>query len=211
MIDINELRRLVQDCKLAGSPVFVRVADMNELLDRLEAAESDALRARIEAAEELVRELQRNLSSGMWRVLREENEELRARIEEMEKQEPVAQVGVHKTGGNAGIAWSARPLNEFDSLPLLREGDRLYLAPGAQPAPIIPEGWKPIPEKHPTFDLVDGVIKTLKVLDCSDLMELAGMYGEARERGDLELMSLINARIGAAIHEQGLAAPEAKP
>lgn len=27
--------------------------------------------------------------------------------------------------------------------------------PGAQPAPIIPEGWKPIPEKHPTFDLVD--------------------------------------------------------
>ena len=52
----------------------------------------------------------------------------------MEKQEPVAQVGVHKTGGNAGIAWSARPLNEFDSLPLLREGDELYLSPGAQPA-----------------------------------------------------------------------------
>ena len=59
---------------------------------------------------------------------------LRAKIEQMEKQEPVAQVGVHKTGGNAGIAWSARPLNEFDSLPLLREGDELYLSPGAQPA-----------------------------------------------------------------------------
>ena len=56
-----------------------------------------------------------------------------------------------------------------------------------------------------------GVIETLKVLDCSDLMELAGMYGEARERGDLELMSLINTRIGAVIHEQGLAAPESKP
>ena len=55
-----------------------------------------------------------------------------------------------------------------------------------------------------------GVRETLKVLDCSDLMELAGMYGEARERGDLELMSLINTRIGAVIHEQGLAAPEAK-
>ena len=55
-----------------------------------------------------------------------------------------------------------------------------------------------------------GVIKTLKVLDCSDIMELAGMYGEARERGDLERMSLINTRIGAVIHEQGLAAPEAK-
>ena len=56
----------------------------------------------------------------------------------------------------------------------------------------------------------DGVIKTLEVLDCSDLMELAGMYGEARERGDLELMALINTRIGAVIHEQGLAAPEAE-
>ena len=57
---------------------------------------------------------------------------------------------------------------------------------------------------------LDGVIKTLEVLDCSDLMELAGMYGEARERGDLELMALINTRIGAVIHEQGLAAPEAE-
>ena len=56
-----------------------------------------------------------------------------------------------------------------------------------------------------------GVIKTLEVLDCSDIMELAGMYGEARERGDTELMSLINARVGAVIHEQGLATPEAKP
>lgn len=56
-----------------------------------------------------------------------------------------------------------------------------------------------------------GVIKTLKALDCSDIMELAGMYGEARERGDTELMSLINTRMGVVIHEQGLAAQEAKP
>jgi hypothetical protein len=56
----------------------------------------------------------------------------------------------------------------------------------------------------------DGVIKTLKVLDCSDIVELAGMYGEARERGDTELMSLINTRLGTVIHEQGLAAPEAE-
>ena len=55
-----------------------------------------------------------------------------------------------------------------------------------------------------------GVIKTLKVLDCSDIVELAGMYGEARERGDTELMSLINTRLGTVIHEQGLAAPEAE-
>ena len=43
MIDTKELRLLVQDCKLAGSPVFIRAADMDEILDRLEAAESDAL------------------------------------------------------------------------------------------------------------------------------------------------------------------------
>ena len=64
----------------------------------------------------------------------DEIERLQAKIEAVEQQEPVAQVGVHKTGGNAGIAWSARPLNEFDSLPPLCDGDKLYLNPGAQPA-----------------------------------------------------------------------------
>ena len=64
--------------------------------------------------------------------MKKEIDALRAKIEQMEKQEPVAKVGVHKTGGNAGIAWSARPINDFDSLPLLRDGDKLYLAPGAK-------------------------------------------------------------------------------
>ena len=41
MIDINELRLLVQDFKLVGSPVFVQAADMDDLLDRLEAAEKE--------------------------------------------------------------------------------------------------------------------------------------------------------------------------
>jgi hypothetical protein len=39
MIDTNELRMLMQDFKLAGSPMFVQTAQMGELLDRLEAAE----------------------------------------------------------------------------------------------------------------------------------------------------------------------------
>lgn len=30
----------------------------------------------------------------------------------------------------------------------------------------------------------DGVIKTLKVLDCSDIVELAGMYGEHCASGE---------------------------
>jgi len=36
----------------------------------------------------------------------------------------------------------------------------------------------------------------LRVLDCSDMMELAGMFGEARERGDEELKTAINNRMG---------------
>ena len=39
-------------------------------------------------------------------------------------------------------------------------------ATGAQPAPSTPDGWKPIPEKHPTFDLVD-----LRLVDDSVLCE----------------------------------------
>jgi hypothetical protein len=42
---------------------------------------------------------------------------------------PVAKVHVHKTGGNAGIQWSAVAINGYDSLPLLEDGTLLYLAP----------------------------------------------------------------------------------
>ena len=62
----------------------------------------------------------------------DEIECLRTKIAEMEKQEPVAKVRIHKAGGNAGLAWSVAPLNDFDSLPLMRDGDRLYAFPGAQ-------------------------------------------------------------------------------
>lgn len=47
---------------------------------------------------------------------------------------PVAKVRVHKTGGNAGIAWSAAPVNDHDSLPPLPDGSPLYAAP-VQPEP----------------------------------------------------------------------------
>ncbi len=54
---------------------------------------------------------------------------LRARLAQPEKeQEPVAKVRIHKTGGNAGISWSAAPVNDFDSLPLLQDGALLYTA-----------------------------------------------------------------------------------
>jgi hypothetical protein len=43
----------------------------------------------------------------------------------------VAKVHVHKTGGNAGVQWSAVAVNGYDSLPLLEDGTLLYLAPPA--------------------------------------------------------------------------------
>lgn len=98
------------------------IAAVNELLDRLEAIEKE-----YQHALELKEMYQHQLNET-----EAECDALRAKIEAMERQEPVAQVGVHKTGGNAGIAWSARPLNEFDSLPLLCDGDKLYLATGAK-------------------------------------------------------------------------------
>ena len=56
MIDINKMRLLVQDYKLAGSPVFVQAADMNEILDRLEAAEKEIAKLRIALAEKVTSE-----------------------------------------------------------------------------------------------------------------------------------------------------------
>ena len=115
------------------------------------AAEITRLRARIEAAEELVRELQRNLGSGMWRVLREEVESwkelaaqfgrdadeakthlafakdelnhLRTKIKTMEKQEPVASIYIDGTGEHEFDDWKC-------DLPIDR--NLLYLALGAQ-------------------------------------------------------------------------------
>ncbi len=116
------------------------------LIARLEAAEKerDALRFEIK-----VREAQRkriegerhnaNVALAGW-VL--EAERLRAKIEQMERQEPIAKVRIHKAGGNAGLAWSVAPLNDFDSPPLMRDGDRLYALPGAQPAPSFADAYQ---------------------------------------------------------------------
>ncbi len=106
MIDITGLR---EDKRPQSSRI------VHALLDRLEAAEkSDAE------------------SIAMYRKARDERDALRAKIAEMEQQEPVAKVRVHQTGGNAGIAWSVAPLNDFDALPLMRDGSKLYALPGAK-------------------------------------------------------------------------------
>lgn len=105
------------------------------------ADEIERLRADLEVSEKDVA-LKGKIIDALGAALNavaSERDALRAKIERMEKQEPVAKVRIHKAGGNAGLAWSVAPLNDFDSLPLMRDGDRLYALPGAQKVPSVPD------------------------------------------------------------------------
>lgn len=111
-------------------------AVINELLDRLEAAESDcleqarlngmggereaALMAKLEAAEKSDAE-----SIAMYRRVRDERDALHAKIEAMEKQKPVATVRINVINGNPSVDF-------VPGLHYLHHNDKLYLAPGAK-------------------------------------------------------------------------------
>lgn len=84
-----------------------------------------------------------------------ERDALRARIEKMEKQEPVARFNWNK----GKLEW-LRPWNYS-----IMNMKPLYLAPGAQPAPSVPEGWQLVPtaeSRHP------GIYKMLGALHAAD-------------------------------------------
>jgi len=122
MIDINELRLLVQDYKLAGSPVFVQAADMNEILDRLDAAEKEVEIERMRLAACGVAALgyfegcaEEYISASLNDVLA-----LRAKIEAMEQQVPICRAEDLR---HAEIL--------LPSLGLMPE-DKLYALPGAK-------------------------------------------------------------------------------
>ena len=126
MIDINELRR-----KLRSGDIVDHIdihANVNpiltELLARLEAAEKerDALRAALRHEADCVE------------AAKAEIDELRAKIEAMEKQKPVASVWRCDNGHIHGSCERTLPM-----------GATLYALPGAQPAPSVPEGWKLVP------------------------------------------------------------------
>jgi len=194
MIDINELRRLAQAATPGPDGVslnwlkllqdFQKEANpavINELLDRLEAAESDALeQARLNgmgASREAA--LMAKLEAA-----EKERDELRAEIAAMKRQEPVAwarKLGLDLLSFGCVTDLNYRPsdIPESSYIPL-------YLAPGAQPAPSIPDGWKLVP-----------IEPTPEMIDAAEYVD----WGDADVRG-----SCINAwdRMLAA-------APEAKP
>lgn len=76
----------------------------------------------------------------------------------------------------------------------------------AQPAPRVPEGWKPIPEKHPTFDLVDLRLADGSVL-CGCVPQSDGDYWWEGPSGEV----FIDPKYAPATHWRLAAAPEAKP
>ena len=86
MIDINELREAIQTF---GSQA-INEDDLNELLDRLEAAEKerDALRAEVIHIKEVEFPRKAQAVADGWRG---KCERLEAKIAEMERQEPVAE------------------------------------------------------------------------------------------------------------------------
>ena len=78
---------------------------------------------------------------------------------------------------------------------------------GAQPTPSLPEGWKPIPEKHPTFDLVDLRLADGSVL-CGCVPQSDGDYWWEGPSGEV----FIDPKYAPATHWRlAAAAPEAKP
>ena len=99
-----------------------------EMIERLEAAEKEV---------------------GSWKGLAQqfgnEADELRAKVAEMRQQEPVASVWRCDNGHIHGSCERTLPM-----------GTKLYLAPGAQPAPIISEGW-PTDEMTTAFAAVFSV------------------------------------------------------
>ena len=76
----------------------------------------------------------------------------------------------------------------------------------AEPAQSVPEGWKPIPEKHPTFDLVDLRLADGSVL-CGCVPQSDGDYWWEGPSGEV----FIDPRYAPVTHWRLAAAPEAKP
>ena len=80
-----------------------------------------------------------------------------------------------------------------------------YVPADAQPAPSNPEIWLPIPEKHPTFDLVDLRLADGSVL-CECVPQSDGDYWWNGPSGEV----FIDPKYAPATHWRLAADPESK-
>ena len=151
MIDITGLR---EDKRPQSSTI------VHALLDRLEAAESEcleqarlngmggereaALMAKLEAAERERDECNRRRLeaadhfAAQAALMKKKYDALRAKIAEMERQEPVAEIGQQYTLLFAGSG----PITGLVKRHGLKIGDKLYALPGAQPAPSFADAYQ---------------------------------------------------------------------
>ncbi len=161
MIDINELRQ---------SLGAIQPEEVSELLDRLEAAEKE-----------------RDWHAGRCEDAMNECAALRAKIEAMERQEPVGEIQRANSTGNyiCSEVWVPLPV-----------GSKLYALPGAQPAPSVPDGFSR-EDLEAVADGLDGYEKTVNV-------------GNVTGEGDDHLEST-TAYAARFIRTMLAAAPEAKP
>ena len=155
-IDTHELRRkLGSDDLIDHVDIHANVKPtLTELIDRLEAAERerDALRAELA----VLRSSMTFRTSLIGRI-EAERDALQAKVEAMEKQKPVATVRINVINGNPSVDF-------VPGLHYLHHNDKLYLAPGAQPAPIAPQGWKLVPtaeSRHPGIYKMLGALHTV--------------------------------------------------
>ena len=74
----------------------------------------------------------------------------------------------------------------------------------AQPAPSVPDGWLPVPEKHPTFDPVDLQLSDGSVL-CGCVPQADGDYWWEGPSGEV----FIDPKYASVTHWRLAAAPEA--
>lgn len=199
MIDTKELRNVLAR---HGTSVL-NEDEVLYCLDCLEAAEkSDAE------------------SLAMYRKARDERDALRAEVQtwqeqakaywskiaEMEKQKPVA--WLHESRRDSDVVtdavkhvWGKTAVGSMAAYSI-----PLYALPGAQPASSTPEGWKPIPENHPTFDLVDLRFADGSVL-CGCVPQSDGDYWWSGPSGEV----FIDPKYASVTHWRLAAAPEAKP
>lgn len=127
-------------------------AAISELLDRLEAAEADALeQARLNGMG----------SEREAALMKKKYDALRAKIEQMERQEPVATIHINSITGNPSVDFI--PGHRY-----LHHNSSLYALPGAQtqPAPSGPEGWKLVPIE-PTEEMTTAFARVFNVRDQS--------------------------------------------
>lgn len=123
---------------------------------------------------------------------------LRAKVTEMEQQEPVAWAATDETK-TVVEALGMNQSRRFDS--------PLFLAADAQPAPSVPGAtWLPVPDKHPTFDPVDLQLADGSVL-CWCVPQSDGDYWWEGPSGEV----FIDPRYAPVTHWRLSAAPEAKP